>query len=57
MEISRYRRGAQRVTIRSLPAEIYSDAPLVVLTTCGVIMLIATVDAAGGAAGGADGGF
>ena len=51
MDISRFRRGAQRVTIRSLPAEIYSVAPIVVLTTCAVIMLIATVDAVGGADG------
>lgn len=56
MEISRHRRGAQRVTIRSFPPEIYSDAPIVILTACAVIMLIATVDAVGGAAGGGGGG-
>ena len=42
-EISRYKPGSASVTIRSLPPEVYSDAPVVVLTACGVLMLMAVV--------------
>lgn len=41
VEVSRYRSGSLSLTIQSLPADIYSEAAIVVLTTCAVLMLMA----------------
>lgn len=53
-EFSHYRSASASasVTIRSLPTEIYSDTPVVVLTACAVLMLIGLAMPVGGGGGG-----